>query len=162
MILTSVFRHFALVTLIITGITACNEDQTPSNSAIDFTVTSSKGERFDLKNSDHEWILINYWAEWCKPCIEEIPELNALHQESNILVIGINFDKLKGEKLEEQINKLKVEFPVALNDLSQIYGYPYPSVLPTTVVLNKNRQVSEILIGPQTKEDILKIIAKKN
>ena len=37
------------------------------------------------------WVLVNYWAEWCKPCLEEIPELNSIDTASAVVVLGVNF-----------------------------------------------------------------------
>ena len=43
-----------------------------------------------------QWLLINYWAEWCGPCRTEIPELNALSEtEQGLAVLGVNFDELR-------------------------------------------------------------------
>ena len=45
-----------------------------------------------------QWVVINYWAQWCKPCIEEIPELNALDQKyEQVTVLGVNYDGAIGE-----------------------------------------------------------------
>jgi thiol-disulfide isomerase/thioredoxin len=42
-----------------------------------------------------QWLIINYWAEWCAPCRKEIPELNELHHDgadAGVVVLGVNFD----------------------------------------------------------------------
>ena len=46
-------------------------------------------------------MIINYWATWCAPCRDEIPELNELAHElsESLLVIGVNFDQVMGEEL---------------------------------------------------------------
>jgi len=54
------------------------------------------------------WVLINYWAEWCKPCLEEIPELNTFaeaHSEQ-VSVLGVNYDGVEGEALAQVIVRL--------------------------------------------------------
>ncbi|MFT4997247.1 MAG: thiol-disulfide isomerase/thioredoxin, partial [Flavobacteriales bacterium] len=46
-----------------------------------------------LANAKGKWTYINYWATWCKPCIEEIPELNEFAaQNPYLVVLGVNFD----------------------------------------------------------------------
>ena len=60
------------------------------------------------------WVVINYWAEWWKPCLEEIPELNAFgaaHPEQ-VLLVGVNYDGVKGEALQPLIEKFTIDFPV--------------------------------------------------
>ena len=50
-----------------------------------------------------QWLYVNYWAEWCAPCLEEIPELNAFHRADNgAEVLGINFDQVDSTLMAEQ------------------------------------------------------------
>ena len=50
------------------------------------------------------WLVINYWAEWCTPCIKEIPELNQLAQQyPELAVVGVNFDGTEGDELARQL-----------------------------------------------------------
>jgi thiol-disulfide isomerase/thioredoxin len=46
-----------------------------------------------------QWVVINYWAIWCKPCIQEIPELNALNELPEVTVLGVNYDGAAAEEL---------------------------------------------------------------
>jgi len=102
-------------------------------------------------------IVVNYWAEWCKPCAEEIPELNSLRDQvaPTQLVFGINFDNVEGEELIRQVDKLGIEFPVFANNPSESLGLPKPSVLPTTYILNPQGQIIETLVGPQTEKSLM-------
>ncbi len=103
---------------------------------------------------DGRWVLINYWAEWCAPCREEIPQLNDLNAAidgQGVRVVGINYDGLRGEALLALIAKLGVEFPVMETDPRSHFGYALPSVLPTTVVINPKGAVVATLVGPQTR-----------
>lgn len=100
-------------------------------------------------------VLINYWAEWCKPCLTEIPELNRFNRErSGVQVVGVNFDGVSGEALEALINKFSIEFPVLATDPAPGLGVPRPGVLPTTLVLNTRGEVVRTLLGPQTFESL--------
>lgn len=102
-----------------------------------------------------QWLVINYWAEWCKPCIEEIPELNLLNQESHVTVIGINYDGLPPETLAAAMEKLSVDFTVPLQDPAQTLGYDRPKVLPTTLVFSPDGKRIATLVGPQTHASLL-------
>ncbi len=98
-----------------------------------------------------QWVVINYWAEWCKPCIQEIPELNELDQHySQVTVLGVNYDGATGEDLANQLESLGVEFAMLSEDPAASLGLPRPIVLPTTIILTPAGQVSQTLIGPQT------------
>mgnify|MGYP000371470940 CR=1 FL=1 len=107
-----------------------------------------------------QWTVINYWATWCKPCIEEIPELNQLasNNRDKVTVLGVDFDQSQGDALQEKINKLGISFNVIQQEPAEILGYARPNVLPTTVIINAQQQVHRILVGPQTQQTILDAI----
>lgn len=101
-----------------------------------------------------QWLVINYWAEWCKPCIEEIPELNDLHTEAGVSVIGINYDGLQGDALEAAIKQLAISFPIIIEDPARQLAYDRPKVLPTTLVFNPEGKLAHQLVGPQTRDKL--------
>lgn len=106
-----------------------------------------------------DWLFINYWAEWCKPCIQEIPELNALDREPGYAVLGVNFDGATGEELSAQVEKLGVAFPTLAVDPGERFGVPTPQVLPTTLVISPTGELAGVLIGPQTSETLIEATA---
>lgn len=110
----------------------------------------------NLEQAKGHWTVVNYWAEWCAPCIREIPELNQLANDyPNIKVLGVNFDGATGEELQAQVAKLGVEFPTLAADPAPRLGTVRPSVLPTTLILSPEGVVADTLLGPQTLESLL-------
>tara|TARA_X000000368_G_scaffold253888_1_gene200668 strand:+ start:198 stop:641 length:444 start_codon:yes stop_codon:yes gene_type:complete len=107
----------------------------------------------DLKG---KWILINYWADWCPPCIKEIPELNKLNSQfgDQVSVFLFNFDRLEGNELKKQLLKIKAEIPSLISDPQLIYNYDVPDALPVTFVIDKDGKLSMTLKGPQTLEEM--------
>lgn len=103
------------------------------------------------------WLVINYWAEWCAPCRDEIPELNTLHQERPWFasVVGVNYDGLQGAKLNEAIVRMGIEFPVLLADPKPHWGYADPLVLPMTAIIAPDGLLHRQLLGPQTQESLM-------
>ena len=102
------------------------------------------------------WVVINYWAQWCKPCIKEIPELNRLaRQDPRLVVLGVNFDGATGAELERQVTALGIAFPLLLEDPAPALGIERPAALPTTVIVNPEGVIRSTLVGPQTEDSLL-------
>ena len=139
-----------ILTLVMTlvmalAIAGCSEHNT--GSALD----SGQPITVNFASLQGRWVVINYWAEWCMPCIKEIPELNELAQEyPDITVLGINYDGAEGAELQRQVSLLGIEFPLLADDPAMELGYARPLVLPTTVVLNPVGNIAATLVGPQT------------
>lgn len=105
----------------------------------------------DLEALRGQWVLVNYWAQWCKPCIDEIPELNEMNSKyTNVTVLGVNFDGATGEELAQQTEALGVEFTNLEQDPAAALGVPRPVVLPSTLVVNPAGELVTTLLGPQT------------
>ena len=102
----------------------------------------------------NQWSVINYWAIWCKPCREEIPELNQLNQIENVVVLGVNFDGKVGEALISDAGDLGIAFDI-IDDPAAYLNISRPSVLPTTLVLSPEGTLVATLVGPQTAESIM-------
>lgn len=111
------------------------------------------GRKVTAGSLEGQWLVINYWAEWCAPCRTEIPELNALakqFKERSVTVLGVNFDGLQGEELREASQALGIEFTVLEQDPATRYELPRSEVLPVTYIIDSQGQVRERLLGEQT------------
>ncbi len=123
-----------------------------------FRVADGSSIRFsDLHG---EWVVLNYWAEWCAPCREEIPELNELRQQGSqrgveIRVLGVNYDGLEGSDLNSVMQRMEIEFPVLVDDPRENFRIGRAEVLPMTVVIDPKGTVQAVLVGPQTAESLL-------
>ena len=117
---------------------------------------TSENKKVFLDDLKGKWILINYWADWCPPCIKEIPELNKLNSQfgDQVSVFLFNFDRLEGNELRKQLLKIKAEIPSLISDPQLIYNYDVPDALPVTFVIDKEGKLSMTLKGPQTLEEM--------
>ena len=143
----SIFNNFLIIFLLL------------SCSKPDLNVFEGKGVFLDdLKG---KWIVFNYWADWCPPCIKEIPELNNLQRNysNKLKVFLINFDMLEGEELNQQLKKFNVKVDSLLSDPSTIYKWVIPENLPVTFIINKNGDLEHTLVGPQTEEEIISLLS---
>jgi len=120
----------------------------------------TNGETINLV-SPSKTVIINYWATWCAPCRDEIPELNELAHElsESLLVIGVNFDQVMGEELSQQMKSLGIEFDNLLHDPRGIWNLDPVSVLPETLIINTKGELIHRLVGPQTKKSLSALVA---
>ena len=118
-----------------------------------------KGNKSDFLG---KWLVVNYWADWCPPCIKEMPELESFYNqnENKALVLAYNFDRLEGSALKDQILRFKVNVPSILNDPGLLFGWETPPSLPATYIINPEGELVETLIGPQTRDSLEAIIKK--
>ena len=115
----------------------------------------------DLKEKN---TVINFWADWCPPCIKEIPELNALYEEKKdeLNVYLFHFDELTGAELDEQLVRFDARIPSLLTSPYKIFGIDIPETLPVTVIIDRDLNVKEVLRGPQTKKSIIQRLELTN
>lgn len=129
----------------------CAEDWGPDQHGADVTA----------QQLNDQWLLINYWAEWCGPCRTEIPELNALDKSrDDLTVLGVNFDGLQGKELSEAANALNIDFRVLSVDPAERLELPRSEVLPVTYIVDADGKVRDSLVGEQTAEGLLARLEK--
>ncbi len=111
------------------------------------------GQKVAGERLEGQWLVINYWAEWCAPCRSEIPELNALAEQMDgqpVTVLGVNFDGLQGAELGKAAQALGIEFMVLAQDPAPRFGLPRAEVLPVTFIVDGQGRMRERLLGEQT------------
>ena len=117
------------------------------------------GSDTSLSKLNGNWIVINYWADWCAPCIKEIPELNEFAKENeDIFVYTFNFDYLEIEDLAPLAKKFKISVPSLVTHPREIWGIQTPPAVPATFFINPNGELVLSLFRPQTKDKLNEII----
>ena len=101
------------------------------------------GANTNLANLNGNWVVINYWADWCAPCIKEIPELNEFASENKDLkVYTFNFDQLEIDDLEPITNRFNILVPSLITHPRDIWGIQTPPAVPATFFINPNGELS--------------------
>tara|TARA_B100000405_G_scaffold165908_1_gene115972 strand:+ start:36 stop:488 length:453 start_codon:yes stop_codon:yes gene_type:complete len=117
------------------------------------------GSNTNLTKLEGSWVVINYWADWCAPCIKEIPELNEFaHENEDIFVFTFNFDQLDQEDLAPIAKKFNIEVPSLVTHPRDIWGIQTPPAVPATFFINPNGELSLSLFRPQTKDALNDIL----
>lgn len=120
------------------------------------------GRKVPAERLEGQWLVINYWAEWCGPCRKEIPQLNVLAERlagQPVTVLGVNFDGLQGPALEKSAELLGIGFTVLAQDPATRYQLPLSEVLPVTYIVDPAGQLRERLPGEQTAAGLLARLA---
>ncbi len=159
---------FSLILLLV----ACggnDQNQTPSSSSAtsgpvagqvrdvepepvpDITLEAMDSGSINLREQKGRVLLINFWATWCAPCREEIPDLKALHsnlKSEGLTVIGVALDRKGREVVAPFAKKLEINYPIVVDNegtAESAFG-PIPG-LPTTIIVTPEGQITKRVLG---------------
>jgi thiol-disulfide isomerase/thioredoxin len=126
-----------------------NRTEWQGRIAPDFELTTISGERFQLsENVGKKIIVLNFFATWCGPCREEMPELNRYfneHRAESFLLLGVDSEERK-DRVDQFLKDLKLDFPAGIDSgpIGKQYGV---SALPTTVLIGVDGKVQFYEMG---------------
>ena len=123
---------------------------------VDFSLQQLGGGEVSLSDYLGQWVVVNYWATWCTPCLKEIPDLSELHEErSDMTVLGLAFEDLEDSDFDEFLEDFEVSYPILKVDVYQPpEPFGAPRALPTTIILDKQGRAVKAFLGPVTREAI--------
>ena len=129
-----------------------------------FTLTDTNGKTHTLDGYKGKWVLVNFWATWCPPCQEEIPDLIALHGEkkNNLVVIGIAMDYRNAKQVTDFADGLLVDYPIVLGNAQVASQIGPVQGLPTTYLYNPDGKMVAQQVGAITRESVESFISKKS
>jgi thiol-disulfide isomerase/thioredoxin len=129
------------------SISACKSKQEKEAADVQPSVTNTEkirilpqnGQSIDMSQYKGKYVFINYWATWCKPCVNEMPSLQRLTEklkEENIVFLFASDETTEEIAMFKRSNNYNMEF-VKIEDLASL-GI---SAIPTSFVYNKNGEV---------------------
>jgi thiol-disulfide isomerase/thioredoxin len=123
---------------------------------VDFALQQLGGGEVSLSDYRGQWVVVNYWATWCTPCLKEIPELSELNRErSDLTVLGLAFEDLEDSDFDGFLEDFDVSYPILKVDVYQPpEPFGAPRVLPTTIILDKEGRAVKAFLGPVTRAAI--------
>lgn len=109
------------------------------DKAPDFTLRSSVGKNLKLSEYRGQVVMINFWATWCSPCRQELPQLNRLYaqyQRAGFVLLGLNIDD--NPKAARQLaDQLSLAFPVLFDTAKRVSGRYDVDAMPTTLLIDR-------------------------
>ncbi|PSQ73810.1 MAG: TlpA family protein disulfide reductase [Bacteroidetes bacterium QH_1_64_81] len=117
----------------------------------DLTLETLDGASIDLAKQDGRVLLVNFWATWCAPCREEIPDLKALHsdlEEDGLTVIGVALDRKGREVVDPFVDQHEINYPIVVDaeGTAEAEFGPIPG-LPTTILVTPDGQITKRVVG---------------
>lgn len=125
-------------------------------------VTALDGKAFDLAEQRGKWVVINYWATWCGPCIKEMPELSALDaMREHIQVIGLAYEDIPADDLRAFLARRPVVYPIAIVGVTNPpAAFEAPRGLPLTYLIAPDGKLAKQFMGPVNAKIIEAAIAE--
>jgi thiol-disulfide isomerase/thioredoxin len=133
------------------------------NAASNFALTDAAGKKHTLSQYKGKWVIVNYWATWCPPCLEEVPDLVALYdsrKNKDVMVFGVVFDYQSAKEVAEYVDDMLMSYPIVLGDDEVAEQIGTSEVLPTTFIYNPRGELVKTKHGKVTKQYLEAFIAK--
>ncbi|MEO8332481.1 MAG: TlpA disulfide reductase family protein [Gallionella sp.] len=132
--------------------------------AADFVLHDIQGKTHNLADYRGKWVLVNFWATWCSPCLSEIPELSSLHtahQDKDLVVIGIAMQSGERNKVADFARAHGISYPVVLGDYKTARQIGAVDVLPSSYLYSPNGELVSYQAGEVTRASIETYIKNK-
>ncbi|HUL57451.1 MAG TPA: TlpA disulfide reductase family protein [Usitatibacter sp.] len=120
-----------------------------------FELKDTQGRVHRLADYRGRWVVVNFWATWCVPCIEEIPEIAAFQKDHpRVVVIGVAVDAENEAKVKQFARKLGHDYPLVLSDESVEKQLGEPRALPTTRIYDPSGKVVYDRVGRMNRRSL--------
>ena len=137
---------------------AAAADSAPAN----FSVTDEQGKVHSLSAYRGYWMIVNFWATWCPPCLEEIPDLVALKEaRKDVQVIGIAMEFQDSRQVLQFAEGMFVNYPIVLGDRKIADAVGRVDGLPTTFIFDPQGRLAQRHVGKITRQQLERVIGPR-
>jgi thiol-disulfide isomerase/thioredoxin len=128
--------------------------------APDFKLMAASGKQASLSDFRGKVVLLDFWATWCGPCVEELPVLVALqkkYESKGFTVVGVNMDSMGAPAVIDFVRQNALNYPILLSGGDLPADYPVPG-FPTAFLIDRRGAIIQRYLGESTYEELAKDI----
>ena len=130
---------------------------------LSFSLTDTKGVIFTEKNTRGKYLVVNFWATWCTPCLKEIPAFVKFYEENsdNVEILGLDFEPVDLVIINDYVERFSINYPIVLydeNNDSEYSNFGEIVGMPTTQIYSPEGELLHTFMGEITIDDLSKFI----
>lgn len=146
--LTALF--FSLTTLLVVLVLLSNVIFAGQDKvAPDFKLTTLDGKTVTLADYEGKVVFLNFWATWCPPCRQEIPDFMKAYdnlKNDGLVILGVAVSD-KENSVKDYVEKNKMNYPIAMGDMKIVQDYEPGNAIPTTIVIGRDGKIYHKQVG---------------
>ncbi len=146
-----VFVGLALMT---NAIAAVEGEKAP-----DFSLKDLDGENITLADYEGKVVFLNFWATWCPPCRQEIPDFITAYKKNKdkgLVILGVAVSD-RESSVKNYVEKSKINYPIAMGDMKIVQDYEPGQYIPTTIVIGRDGKIHHKHVGVMSQSQVEKI-----
>lgn len=141
-------------------VVALGANLSAAETGFDYRLKDLDGVEHRASDSLGKWLVINFWATWCAPCLEEMPELEKFYRgnRERADLWGVTFEDTDIAAIRRFVDRLGVTYPILGHGQDPKTGYGTVRVLPTTFVIDPQGKFYRRFEGPLEAADLNAVI----
>ena len=126
----------------------------------DFSYVNTKGEEHKFSEHKGKWILVNYWATYCPPCLAEIPDIDRFAEDNkkNFVALGIDAGSSSPAEIDAFKKKLNIHYPLITGQESALLAFGIVEAIPTSYIISPKGEIIDKYVGIITYNDLEAIV----
>ena len=129
-----------------------------------FELTDTNGNIYTEKNTRGKYLVVNFWATWCTPCLKEIPALVKFYNENSghVEILGLDFEPVDLPVIDDFTERFSINYPLVLfdkNNETEFTNFGEIVGMPTTLIYSPEGELLQTFMGEITIEDLEKFIS---